>query len=186
MHNGFSYIIMARFLVVFSFLLVVLFSSCATKEENKFNLNFERYDIAYQRPSAWVDYGEYDVLPDSVVKKSGKYALKIASNKKEDGFGYGMYTIPALYKGNQLKLEGYIKTEGLKGGTASLFLRVDGDGKVLAFVEDEDQEVKEDIAWTKFSIEIAYPADAESIKVGGILQGQGKAWFDDLKVTIDG
>lgn len=176
---------MARFLVIFSFLLV-LFSSCTTKEENKFNLNFERYDLAYQRPSAWVDYGEYDVLPDSVVKRSGKYALKIASNKKEDGFGYGMYTIPALYKGNQLKLEGYIKTEDLKGGKAGLFLRIDGDGKVLAFVEEEDQVVREDIAWTKFSVETAYLANAESIKVGGVLQGQGKAWFDDLKVTIDG
>ncbi len=174
---------MVRYFFIFSF---IFFFGCSPKEENKFNLNFERYDLANQTPSGWKDFGDYDVLADSLVTKSGKYSLKIISNKKEDGFGCGMYEIPAKYKGAQLTFEGYIKTEGLKGSSAGLFLRIDGNGELLAIAGDENEQITEDIDWTKFSVDTSFPSGAEFIRIGAILQGQGKVWFDDLKLTIDG
>ena len=40
--------------------------------------------------------------------------------------------------------------------------------------------------WYRYSIKLDYPEDAEKIIIGGILSGDGEAWFDDFAIFIDG
>ena len=182
---GINFLMMTKSFYFF-LIVTVLFLSCTEEEESTFNLDFERYDPGMQISTGWDSFGDYAVTADSTITNSGVFSIKISSTENKDAFGCAMYSIPADYGGKTLKLEGYIKTENIDNGTAGLFLRIDGNGKTLAFGDSEHQIVKENISWTKFIIERPYPKKAEKIIVGGILRGRGTAWFDDLKVTIDG
>src|SRR5436189_203026 len=40
--------------------------------------------------------------------------------------------------------------------------------------------------WQRYEVTVDIPADATVIEFGMLLDGKGKAWFDDLEVTLDG
>src|SRR5690606_23251172 len=69
---------------------------------------------------------------------------------------------------------------------AGLLLRIDGNGKTLEFDNMQGQRIIGSNDWKKYSITLKYPENAENIYTAGILTGQGKAWFDDFTITIDG
>jgi hypothetical protein len=102
-----------------------------------------------------------------------------------DAFGTMAYKIPAKYEGETIRLEGYMKLENVTAGFAGLLLRLNGQGKVLAFDNMQRQNIRGTTDWIKYSIELPYHEDAENIFVAGLLTGKGKAWFDHFQVFID-
>jgi len=110
---------------------------------------------------------------------------KIKSNK-DGSFGSIAYKIPANYEGKSIRLEGYMKIKNVENGFGGLLLRVDGNGKVLAFDNMESQNINGTKDWHKYSIDLPYPEDAKTIFIAGIMTGTGEAWFDDFVLKIDG
>ncbi|RYE30353.1 MAG: hypothetical protein EOP42_12370 [Sphingobacteriaceae bacterium] len=82
-----------------------------------YNGNFEKLEAGSVMPAGWTsgfDEGQkksYSVKLDSAVKKSGKYALSITRILNEAQFGVATYIIPHTFKGKQIQLKGYLKTE---------------------------------------------------------------------------
>ena len=169
------------------FLTILLCIGCnAQLSPSKFNLNFDQNIQNKKLPDNWFQWGNYEIRKDTVNAYSGKYSALIVSDEKGDKFGSIAYRIPANYKGNQISLQGYLKTENVENGFAGLLLRVDGNGTSLAFDNMQNQNVNGTNDWKKYTITLPFPNGAENIFVAGILTGKGKAWFDDFTLTIDG
>jgi erythromycin esterase-like protein len=103
-------------------------------------------------------------------------------------FGVATSTFPvAAARNRKVTFSGWIKTEGIRDGFAGLWWRADAaDGKVLAFDNMAAQRVAGSRDWQRYSIQLAMPREVANINFGALLTGNaGKAWFDDLQVTLD-
>jgi C-terminal processing protease CtpA/Prc len=175
---------MKRCLLVF-----FLTYSCWSFGQNntEYNFSFENKGKLEKLPSGWKVWGGYDIETDSVVVYSGKKSISIASGKNKTDFGSTFYSIPAAkYQGNQIRLEGYMRTLDIKDGHAGLLLRIDGKNESLVFDNMENQSINGTTNWKKYTINLPYPDGAELIIIGGIIVGTGTAWFDDFTLMIDG
>lgn len=173
----------SKFLILTCFLCLISFSQ--TKEKQKFNLNFDLQTTKEKLPDDWVKWGNYELKSDTVTKYSGKQSALIESGD-EVSFGSIAYKLPSNYKGKKITLEGYMKLENVTDGFAGLLLRVDKDGKSIAFDNMQNKDIKGTKDWEKYSITLKLDKTADHVFVAGILVGKGKVWFDAFKVTIDG
>ncbi|MCW9705679.1 S41 family peptidase [Fodinibius salsisoli] len=148
-------------------------------------MSFEQEGRKGNLAKGWLKWGNYTSELDSSISHSGKYAAQIISHSSGDSFGSVAYNIPANLDGKSITLKGFMKIEDVKDGFAGLLLRIDGGGTSLAFNNMQNKGVKGTKAWTEYSITLKYPANAETIYLGGILTGKGKAWFDDFELIID-
>jgi len=89
----------------FTILISVLTLSvcCQTGESNsKFNLDFETVTNPDGLPDGWFRWGmpPYNIQLDSVVKRSGKYALRVEATEEATAqdFGCPAFSIPAVYE----------------------------------------------------------------------------------------
>ena len=173
---------------VFLLLMNIFFISCQSQTtNNKFNLDFEEYNVSNELPKGWFRWGDYEVEVDTVHAKLGKASGKIISKKAHNSYGSIAYSIPANYEGKSIRLEGFMKTENIQNGFSGLLLRIDDkNNQVLAFENMQSQNIHGTNDWQKYSISLPYPKSAETIFVAGIITGSGEAWFDNFVLTIDG
>jgi len=160
----------------------------------KFNGDFEDINSGTQKPISWLlsfnkeQEKSYAVGIDSSIKQSGKYSLLI--RKVDSGAEFGVFDFPVneLLVGKEIELKGYIKTENVATGYAGLWMRLDGeDKKNMGFDNMQDRGIKGNTDWKVYSIKLPYKGDdVKAIHVGGLLIGDGKAWFDHLELLIDG
>ena len=103
-------------------------------------------------------------------------------------FGVETFAFPVdLARGKSIAYRGHIKCEDVDEGFAGLWWRIDGpDGQTLGFDNMHDRGVTGTRDWQEYVIEMDVPAEAKGIYFGVILPGTGKAWFDDLRVDLDG
>jgi len=175
--------ILLRPFSLFSFLFSLSFFSCQSGESQKFNLGFETQKDKNSLSDGWFSEGNYEISIDQ-LNYSGKKSGKITAD--QEGFFYGaiVYKIPANYEGSIIRLDGFMKINNAENGSAGLFLRIDGNEKLL--IKESSQKIIGTKDWQKYSIIAKYPEAAENIFIGGILGGKGEAWFDDFVLTIDG
>jgi erythromycin esterase-like protein len=104
-------------------------------------------------------------------------------------FGVATGTFPVeLAAGKHIEFSGYIKTEAVTNGWAGLWWRVDGEkgSKPLVFDNMQDRGPKGTTDWTFYKLSLDVPKNASHINFGLVHPGDGTAWFDSLKVAIDG
>jgi C-terminal processing protease CtpA/Prc len=173
--------------------ICVCFAGCANAQF-KFNGDFEELNPTTKKPLSWLlsfnkdQEKAYHVSLDSAVKQSGKYSLSINKVSGESDFGVIDFPISKAFEGKEIELKGYIKTENVSTGYAGLWMRFDGnDGKTLGFDNMGDRGAKGNTDWKAYSIKLDYKSnDVRAIHVGGLLVGDGKAWFDSLELFVDG
>lgn len=149
-----------------------------------YNFDFERNssDTIPQDVGVW---GNYEVATDPQVFYSGKQSVRISSGDKVKNFGAVYLKIPARFSGKTIRVEGWIKTENVSG-SASLFVRMNRDKVSLKYHDESYLKYQGTNGWKAFTIRQEYLPETNAIYVGGILNGSGTVWFDQLKVTLDG
>ncbi len=114
---------------------------------------------------------------------------KIAAAKtfNDAAFGCASVRLPNdKVRGKHVRYEGFIRSEGVEGGWAGLWARVNVGRSMPFFDNMADRGAAGTLPWKRYSIEFDVPADATGVQVGTVFDGSGKAWFDCLQVTIDG
>ena len=174
--------------ILFSLLCLFFLSISITAQDQKtsFNLGFEENDNPKTLANDWIQWGDFNLTSDSEVVQSGKYSGLIESLKTGGTFGSIAYRIPSNYLGKEITLEGYMKIENIEEGFAGLLLRLDGKSGSMGFDNMQGQGIHGSHDWKKYSITLPYPEKVETIYVGGILTGSGRAWFDNFEVKVDG
>ena len=171
-----------RHLVFALFLLLVDFINAQVF----LNLDFEKV-VPNAKAKGWYQGGDgFSVFVDSTVSFSGKNSLCI-QKIGTGSFGVATSSFPIEEaKGKYLKYSGYIKTENITEGYAGLWWRVDGSNGVLNFDNMSSRGAKGTTDWTKYIIEFKIDEKLTNINFGVLLPGNGKAWFDNLSIELDG
>lgn len=175
------------------YLLLLLLIVSTTFSQNEINGNIENknekgrlkyWDLLYKEGRA---YG-YITSIDSITVQEGKYALQIREDSKADdkSFGACALTILSRFEGKNITLKGYMKTENVKNGWAGLWIRINKDKEMLEFNNMQENPILGTNDWKEYSITLPFHPEENKILVGGLLVGEGKAWFDNFRVFIDG
>ncbi len=174
--------------------LLFFFSECTTKESfsDESNLGFEL--TSSNKPLKWALNSnsankEYFNFLDSTNRKTGKYSLCISKiDSLPNGFEFFTNTSPAVLYGKNIKISAYIKTQNVSEGYGGIWIRVEGTNRsIISFDNMNDNGVIGTTDWHKISITVPYDSEySESIYFGGLLTGNGKVWFDDFTIQVDG
>ncbi len=171
-------------------ILIILFISISSglHSQTKLNLDFEYSKPNSNYPTFWFAGGKgYEASLDSAEYSNGSHSLKLQYKMPGD-FGVATGQFPIKFaKGKKCKFIGYIKTDNVINGYAGLWFRVDGKNfKQLAFDNMYDRGAAGTTGWQKYEIELPCDTSAVGIYFGGLLTGEGTAWFDNFQVELDG
>jgi erythromycin esterase len=174
--------------------MIILLLSSRLFAQQPLNLDFEKKSVeGINRPWGWnlKSPGPVVFKMDSLIVKTGEFSLNsICVNtgdqnvKQSLSFGIEAFEL----KGKKITLTGSMRTEGLKG-TAGFSLGYNYLNKTTGeFIEFDTSSAKISgtSGWKTFSVSLFIPGKAQSVYVLADHSGNGKAWFDDLKLSIAG
>jgi erythromycin esterase-like protein len=87
--------------------------------------------------------------------------------------------------GHHVRVSGWIRTQDVTG-YAGMWWTAVAQGGVVAFDNMEHQNIQATRRWQRYSLELDVPANTDHITFGALMTGTGKAWFDSLRIEIDG
>ncbi|MFO0874126.1 MAG: erythromycin esterase family protein [Phycisphaerales bacterium] len=121
----------------------------------------------------------------TALDASGKARMR---RGRSEGFGVATATFPVdQARGKTVKLSGWIKTQGLTNGWAGLWWRNDGPAQeMLGFDNMQNRGLRGTTEWTRLELTLPVPDRTVNINFGVLMPGEGKAWFDDLRIELDG
>ena len=175
-----------------SILFLLLLHAGLLSAQKNFNQSFEKFDPASGRPldwslgtgGNWTDGGTFSI--DSSTTVDGRYSLRLEPAKGIEFIPFSLF-FPADFEGKTITLSGSIKTENVSAeGWAGLWLRLDTESGVAGFDNMQSRALKGSNDWQEFSISLDYTEETRKIYIGGLVVGGGTAWFDNLKVMVDG
>ncbi len=144
-------------------------------------------------PDGWTWGGKgYQIGFDAVT--SDPCPLTLCMERIGPGnFGVASQKLPVSgAPGARIKLSGYIRTENVKTGWAGLWLRIDGppdeagSRPMLNLDNMRSRGPRGTTPRTCYEIEMDLPHEATEVALGAILKGDGRAWFDTIRVEADG
>ena len=164
------------------------FKTICTDVLNHLNLGFEQYSED-GKPKSW-NAGQkgFDFGIDKNEVHAGKVSLRIEKTGPDQTAGQVWLSFPIEYaRGKTLRLSAFVKTENVIDGSAGLSAVVLGPGNAIPAASDlADRSPKGTTMWHDYAIELHIPKSGTSVMIGLSLSGNGKAWFDDLRITLDG
>ncbi|RPJ85154.1 MAG: hypothetical protein EHM13_01950, partial [Acidobacteria bacterium] len=100
---------------------------------------------------------------------------------KEAGFGNIMQRLDAApFRDRRVTLRASVRVA--PGSRAQLWMRVDRAGGVTGFFDNMGDRPVVGSSWAEYRIEGNVHSDAESIFLGMLLPGDGRAWLDDVSI----
>jgi erythromycin esterase-like protein len=157
-------------------------------KSGKGRVQFTGFDMQFADVAAGI-VSEFVEKSDQAYTASVRQAIDQSENAAVDpSFGGATTRLPVtVAAGKRLRISGYVKTEGVTPGSASLWGRVDGASGVLAGDSTLLRGGATGTAdWKKWEIEIPVALDAANIDFGVLLDGHGTVWFDSLAIEMDG
>lgn len=138
--------------------------------------------------TATLGSGGYIAGVDSLVKEQGKYSLFIEKNTagKSGMVGSCINSFPVNFKGKDIELTAYIKTENVSPFAAIVIQVTDKNGKEYTNDLRHIQAVRGTTGWEKYSYKVHLNNNAAEIAIVPNLRGDGKVWFDNLKLYVGG
>ena len=131
---------------------------------------------------------DYDMGNDPSVSLHGKSSGYIKNNKPEPG-GFGTYMQmfdAADFRGKRVQFSAFVRTENVENW-ASLWMRVDGEDKAIAFDNMQKRAIKGTQTWTRYAVVLDVDsAKAKRIAIGVLLAGKGTVWIDDVRFETVG
>lgn len=131
--------------------------------------------------------GAYRIGLDRTIAHQGSSSGHItARSLTPEGFATLTQMLRAdSVRGKRVRLSGFVKTHDVTG-SAGLWLRVDGNGGMLAFDNMAARPVRGTRDWTRVSVVLDVPADADGLALGFLMQSGGEAWIDDMSLEVVG
>lgn len=151
------------------------------------NLAFERVEThAGAAPVGWSATGQGVIELDAVHARSGDYALRMSTASADASTRISQDLDMSRLQGDRLRISGAIKGALGTGGSAGLWVRIDGE-RGLFYIDNtrnRNNPVGDD--WSRWTIEAPLALQAREISFGAELRGEGEIWLDDFAVeTLD-
>ncbi len=163
--------------------------------EARLNLNFEHSDG--DQPADWASSGwrnaPYKVYLTRSEAYQGRQSVAFRCAAQACGSGASGVVTKRLFAeslvGKQVRLRGFLKTDGVEGGHAGLWMRVDGasvEGRPeeLAYDDMSDRGAVGTQGWTPYEMVLEVPEGARDLFFGARFTGRGGAWADALELSV--
>ena len=142
-------------------------------------------------PESWGGGSALDAFRvgvDRSVQHGGRASGHItARSPTSAGFGALNQLVRAdSYRGKRVRLSAYVRTRDVGMNGAGIWMRVDGNGGMLALDNMLDRAIRGTADWRLVSVVLDVPVDAEGIAFGFLLASSGEAWADDFTLAIVG
>ncbi|WP_300685798.1 S41 family peptidase [Chryseobacterium sp.] len=174
---------MKKLFLIITFALISV--SCNSQHSKDYNLGFESKTNNHKLPDGWFAWGNNIVKTDSRLFHSGEKSAVIESDTA-DHLGGIAYIMINTFQGENVTLEGYVKTEGVKNN-AGLFISLQENEEVHLESKDVKTEyIRGTTDWKKYTITLPLAKKSGKILIGGFLKGKGKVLLDTFKIYIDG
>lgn len=172
-------------------LLPLLATALAGAQSGISNPGFESGSVG-KPPPDWfvhpmVTSAGYVVETSSEGAKEGKQCVFIALGaRKGEGFGNMFQSIDATpYRGKRVRFRAAVRYDrGNEFGRAQLWMRVDRTGGAQGFFNNMGDRPITSASWGFYEIVGDVASDAETLNVGMMLVGGGRAWIDAATVGI--
>lgn len=168
-------------------LVSCLAKSLPTGEMTRYNLDFEHRFHDAPTHFRWYVYAPgYDLSADTACFHHGRASLKIERRDSLSGeYAFFNQELTADAAGRDVCLTGWVRTEGADGGLAGIWIGGDDDADWDPANDWATPSVKGTSDWTQLTVR-AHLSDTAKLIVAAILVGEGTAWFDDFRITVDG
>jgi C-terminal processing protease CtpA/Prc len=132
--------------------------------------------------------GAFRIGVDRAVQHGGMASGHITARSSEaSGFGALSQVVRAdSYRGKRVRFSAFVRTRDARGTGAGLWMRVDGEGGILAFDNMQHRAIIGTADWTRVAVVLDVPQDAEGIAFGFLLMASGEAWIDDATFEVVG
>jgi hypothetical protein len=118
----------------------------------------------------------------TVETDRGRVAYIRSLDADPEKFGNLMQTFDAAsYRGQRIRLSAMVRTMEV-ANWAGMWMRVDANKQAVAFDNMQDRALKGSCDWRECSIVLDVSEDADSISMGLILVGDGRAEWDAIAV----
>lgn len=182
---------MIRKRTVYLYLHIVLLPILSVAQQ-PLNLGFERASVEGPlRPWGWEpkSFGTIRFTMDSMVVKSGQYSLIAESKSAEAPAQELTFSIESFQlRGKLLRLTGLLKTEGLAGEASLRLGYTTADVNDASFHETAvgSKKLSGNSNWSSRYVSLLIPENANTVFVSVRVSGKGKAWFDELQLSVGG
>lgn len=157
------------------------------------NGSFEDIAADGSSPAGWYagepGHAGYEVKVVRDEAAHGRASLMIRSGANGDSYASASRDMPPdRLAGRRVILSGDIRTRGLTGGRAGLWLRVYGPDGLLQSAGMEEGNILAGPAgttpWQRYAISLTIDSRAVGIAYGVTMPGRGAAWFDDIRMEV--
>lgn len=146
-------------------------------------------DVQNALPRGWSAAGtrpqDYEIGVDAAQQHSGRASAYLQLKRfkyNSEGFAALIQIFKADdYKGQRVRLSAYVRTQEV-GEYAGLWMRVDGEGRMLGFDNMHNRPINGTTVWTKYEVVLDVPETSLNIAIGLLLRGPGRAWVDDFQL----
>ncbi len=126
----------------------------------------------------------YEFMLDASNRNGGTYSMRIR-NIGPEPYGSVHQEVPAAtLRGRNLRLAGWLRTEGASGEGAMLTLRALGGGGIAAHKFMDDPPATGTRDWRRYAITLTIPANTTTVDFGAMLVGPGTLWFDSVELVV--
>jgi hypothetical protein len=131
--------------------------------------------------------GQYESGIDSTAVHNFRPSAYLKSTDPVvHGFGTLMQDFRAEhYLGKRIRFTAIVKTRDAEDW-AGLWMRIDKDGRMLAFDNMQDRPIKGTSEWRRYEVVLDVPEDASGIFFGVLLSGTGEVWLNDARIEVVG
>jgi erythromycin esterase len=117
---------------------------------------------------------------------SGCAVVLVPAEQPAQMFGNLMQSLEAApYRGQRVRFRAWVRLEAVEAGDrAQLWLRVDRIGGQMGFFDNMGDRPIRSSEWRSYEITAEIDADAQSLNIGLMSLGKGRAWIDDVSFEI--
>jgi hypothetical protein len=143
-------------------------------------------------PKHWLLRGSasksYELRTERDIVLSGNYSAMLFSHAKEiqpNLSGSGVQAVLAApYVGTRVQLSAALRMESAREGAGAIWVYVTDPGRVVIAYQIAQMTASQVAGeWGRYRIVMDVPWNAEVLAIGFTLQGRGKLWADDVKLT---
>ena len=140
-------------------------------------------------PEGWFTYQHagdksYDFVLDTSDPHGGTRSLRIDNIGPEPYGSVAQSVLAAPYAGKVARYSAWLKTRDASEAGAVLTIMVLANGAVVSQNFMADAPVKGSKGWTRYTIALPVPGNAERVEIGAMLQGKGSLWLDDVELEF--
>src|SRR5262249_19854350 len=148
-------------------------------------------DFVQGTPTGWgaanpTPNATYAVGLNEMAPHGGKASLAIigldSASRTFQGIGQAIKATD--YAGKRVRFSAWIKHTDLKGPTIGLWMRIDGDGQVLAFDNMTARHLAGTSDWHVVEIILDVPDNAIGMSFGALMSGSGTMLVDDMTLEV--